>query len=208
MAHLPLTLADPRLAARLDACLDVEDKIPRALEALGPVAERDVLLVDGAGGRWEDRLGRLGGRIRTVDRPSATGRLDVPDGAVDVVLGLWSTFRGASPTEVAEADRALRPGGRLLVVHDYGRDDVAGLRGDLPEYGSWSRPNGPYLMAGFKIRVIHCFWTFGSLEDTRAFLGDAFGTAGTAVGATLRRPRLTYNVAVYHRSRAGSGPGS
>ena len=95
-------------------------------------------------------------------------------------------------------------GGRLLVVHDYGRDDVARLRGELPEHGPWSRRDGPFLANGFKVRVIHCFWTFDSIEDGQAFLGEAFGDIGQAVGAEMRRPRLTYNVAVYHRTFVGS----
>jgi hypothetical protein len=103
--------------------------------------------------------------------------------------------------ELAAADRVLRPGGRLLVVHDYGRDDVSQLRGDLPEYADWSRRDGPFLANGFRVRVIHCFWTFDSIEAARAFLGDAFGAGGVALGGHLRRARLSYNVAVYHRTR-------
>ena len=72
----------------------------------------------------------------------------------------------------------LRPGGRLLVVHDYGRDDVSRLRGDLPEYGPWSRRDGPFLADGFKVRVVHCFWTFDSTRGAAAFLDAAFGDAG------------------------------
>ena len=63
----------------------------------------------------------------------------------------------------------LRPGGRLLVLHDYGRDDVSRLRGDLPEYGLLSRRDGPFLRGGFKVRVVHCFWTFESIEEARDF---------------------------------------
>ena len=64
-----------------------------------------------------------------------------------------------------EAARVLRPGGRLLVLHDYGRDDVSRLRGDLPDYGLLSRRDGPFLRGGFKVRVVHCFWTFESIDE-------------------------------------------
>jgi hypothetical protein len=105
------------------------------------------------------------------------------------------------PATIGEADRVLRPDGRLLVVHDYGRDDVSRLRGDLPEYGPWSRREGPFLAAGFRIRVIHSFWTFDAIDDAQSFLIGAFGEAGRVLGEDLRRPRLSYNVAIYHRTR-------
>ena len=213
MSDLPFTPADPGLSRRLAACLDIEGKIPRALEALGPVADRDVLLVDGDaqptggdprdGGRLAGQLDALGGRVRSIAAPSPGGSLDATDGSVDAVIGCWSVFRAPSPAEVAEADRVLRPDGRLLVVHDYGRDDVSRLRGDLPEYGTWGRRDGWYLTHGFRVRVIHCFWTFDAMDDAAAFLVDAFGETGDQVAATLKRPRLSYNVAVYHRNRGG-----
>ena len=98
----------------------------------------------------------------------------------------------------------LRPGGRLLVVHEYGRDDISRL-GDpeLPEYGSWSRRSGPFLRGGFRIRVIHCFWTFASREEADELLGSAFGDPGRALAASIPRPRLSHKFAVYHRGRRG-----
>ena len=206
MADLPFTPAARGLAARLDACLDVEEKIPRALDALGPVAGRDVILVDTAGGRRADQLAGLGARVRSLPAIAPGEPLAAADGSADVVVGFWSTFRAPSDAELAEADRVLRPGGRLLVVHDYGRDDVSRLRGDLPEYGTWSRRDGWYLTNGFRIRVIHCFWTFDSTDEARAFLGEVFGEVGEWVGATLKRSRLSYNVAIYHRTRGGAEP--
>jgi hypothetical protein len=207
MADLPFTPADPELAERLFASLDVEGKIPRAIEALGPIAGRDVLLVDDDGARRASGLTELGARVTTIP-PTATGTpLDAGDASADVVLGLWSSFRAPGHEALADVDRILRPEGRLLVVQDYGRDDVCRLRGELPEHGAWSRRDGPYLSAGFRIRVIHCFWTFGSLDDARTFLGAAFGPTGEEVGRGLQRPRLTYNVAIYHRMR-GARSGS
>ena len=124
-----------------------------------------------------------------------------------MVVTRWSAFRGVDPRELAEVDRVLRPDGRLLVVHDYGRDDVSLLRGDLPEYRLWSRRDGPFLAAGFRIRVIHCFWTFPDMAAAESFLRGAFGAAGDAVAATLKRPRLSYKVALYHRTRGeGADP--
>jgi hypothetical protein len=197
---LPIALSG-HLAERLGRAMDREDKITRTLDALGPIAGRDVLLLDGETTRTAERLAGLGARITPITVAAFTGS-DVPasEWMADVLVVAWSAFRGPSAIELAAAQRMLRPGGRLLVIHDYGRDDVSRLVGPRPEYGEWSRRDGPFLGQGFRIRVVHSWWTFDSLEETREFLVDAFGTAGERFGSELTRPRLSYNVAVYHRS--------
>jgi hypothetical protein len=206
VADLPFDLPD-RLAQRLQAAADIEGKIVRALDALGPLSGRDVALLDVPGGVLRDRLIATG--LRSHDLiPHEPFRLELPDESVDVVIALWGGFNGVRAGELAEADRVLRPGGRLLVVHDYGRDDVSALADAAgPQYGEWSHRGGPFLRGGgFKIRVLHCFWTFDSIEEAQAFLGEAFDGKGEAVGAAMKRPRLSWNVAVYHRWRGGEAP--
>jgi hypothetical protein len=205
MAELPIELEDA-LGERLIHILDVEGKIPRALDALGPVAGRDVLLLDGAEGIRARQLRDLGARVAFAGarRDDGSVGFGATEASADVVISLWSSFRGAAPEELTEARRALRPGGRLLVVHDYGRDDVSHLRGPLPEYGPWSKRSGPFLSDGFKVRVVHCFWTFESIDAGGAFLAAAFADAGRAVASALKRPRLSYNVAIYHRTFDGA----
>ncbi len=198
MADLPIELGDG-LTERLARILDVEAKIPRTFEILGPVGGRDVLLLDGAEGIRARQLAELGARI-TFAATNGSSRIDAPDDSADVVASLWASFSGDLGPTLGEADRVLRRGGRLLVLHDYGRDEVSRLRGDLPDYGLLSRRDGPYLRGGFKVRVVHCFWTFDSIEEGRAFLEAAFGGVGAQVAAEMKRPRLTYNVAVYHKT--------
>jgi SAM-dependent methyltransferase len=200
VSDLPLSLP-PDAATRLRLAIDRERKIDRALEALGPIAGRDVLVVGGTADEL-DRYARQGARITPLEATEPSW--PVGAGSVDTVLSVWSGFRAVDAALLGEVDRVLRPDGRLLVVHDYGRDDVSRLRGELPEYGSWSRRDGPFLSNGFRVRVIHCFWTFDGLDDARSFLEGAFGEPGAAVAAELRRPRLSYNVAVYHRTRGGT----
>ena len=203
---LPVTLPDP-LARRLAVALDVEGKIPRALDALGPVANRDVALVDGEQVRFAARLSQLGARVTPVDW-SDTGAHAHAAPWADALVTCWSAFRGVVEEELAAAAGIVRSGGRLLVVHDYGRDDISQLyagQRERPEYGLWSRRDGPFLGNGFKVRVVHCWWTFDSVKEAQDFVGEAFGEAGRAVAAALKRPRLSYNVAIYHRT-LGTAP--
>lgn len=200
MSDLPISLPSALEPAFL-AALDPTAKVVAALDALGPVGDRDVLVIDAAGGPFVGGIVAAGARVTPVplERPF---QIPAADASADVVLGLWSAFRGVDPAELAEVDRVLRPGGRHLVVHDYGRDDVSRLYGDRPEYGPWSQRTGPFLTGGFRVRVLHCFWEFESAEATTAFLAAGFGDRGTALAAELKRPRLSWNVAVYHRSRS------
>jgi SAM-dependent methyltransferase len=198
VADLPIDLGDG-LTERLAGVLDVEAKIPRALDALAPLGGRDVVLLDGVDGIRARQLTELGARV-TFATADEAARIGAPDASADVLVSLWGPYRGANPAETNEAARVLRPGGRLLLLLDYGRDDVSRLRGDLPEYGLISRRDGPLLRGGFKVRVVHCFWTFPTLADARAFLDASFGAIGREVAAAMKRPRLSYNVAVYHRT--------
>jgi len=201
VVDLASSLAAP-LAARLRVAFDVEGKLPRALLALGVPPAGDVALLGDPDGWQAGRLaaGGIATRSLALEEPF---RLDLPDGSLDAVLALWSGFPALDPAARDEADRVLRDGGRLVVVHDYGRDDVSSLRqADAPEYTTWSRRDGPFLRdGGYRIHVIHCFWTFASVDEARELLAGAFGEAGLAAGAGLQRPRLAWNVAVYHRTR-------
>jgi hypothetical protein len=197
VADLPFELPD-HLGERLSRVLDVEGKIPRALEALGPVAGRDVVLLDRSSAHRAELLRSLGARVVLGD--ASLPGFGVAAGSADAVVSFWSAFRDAVPADVAAAEQVLRPGGRLLVIHDYGRDDAWHLHGDREDATRRSRPSGPFLAGGFRIRVVHCFWTFESMDDCRDFLATAFGAPGEALAAGLKRPRVSYNVAIYHRT--------
>ncbi len=183
----------------------MEARLPRALRALGLPEDGDVVVLDDPDGWQAARLGDVGVRARSVPLAEPF-RLDAPDASLDAIVACWSAFRGVDGDALREVDRALRDEGNLIVVHDYGRDDVSALRpADAAEYSSWSRRDGPFLRDGaFRIRVIHCFWTFAALAEARSFLGEAFGPPGLALGEALRRPRVSWNLAIYHRRRHGT----
>jgi hypothetical protein len=203
VSELSFEIADPGLRERLVACIDPEGKIPRAIDALGPVADRRVVLLDAGEGLRARQLTELGARVTALPGTATEG---LPGGLADVVVSLWSAFRGGTretEAQVREAERITRPGARLLVLHDYGRDDVSRLLDDLDrerEQAQWSHRMGWFLVHGFKIRVIHCWWSFSSIPEARELLSGAFGAQGETVADAMTRPRLSYKIAIYHRT--------
>ena len=93
---------------------------------------------------------------------------------------------------------------------DYGRDDLDVIRG--PEQTArlveWSRRDGWFLSRGFRIRVLHTFWRFETIEEGGELLRAAYGPAAETAISRLRRPRVAHNVAVYHWTRDVAAPGA
>ena len=96
MSDLPVTLPDP-LARRLAAALDVEGKIPRALDALGPLAGREVAWVGSETGTLVDRLIALGASVRPVPLGDTADDASTPKPWADALVAAWSAFRGFDP---------------------------------------------------------------------------------------------------------------
>jgi hypothetical protein len=205
VADPSLRVAEPPLRPPLLRAVDPEGRLPAAIEALGRVGGRDVAVLDEPDGPAARRLLALGAWVRVGPDGSLSG---LPDGSADVLVAWRHGFRPGSvrwQDDLEQAARVLRPHGRLLVIHDYDRDDVTPLLGGderARDLVAWSRPKGPFLGSGFRIRVLHCWWSWDTLEDAGEALEKAFGPAGGAIAAGLRRPRLAHKLAVYHADAA------
>jgi hypothetical protein len=202
VADLPFVPADAGSTQRLLRAVDAEGKIPRALEAHGPFAGRDVVLFGASPerARW---LTEAGARLSVVADP-ATEPAWPPDSSADIAVAFWAAFDGPDrAASLARAELLLRPAGQLLVVLDYGRDDLDVVRGleATADLVAWSRPNGWFLSRGFRVRVVHAFWQFDSIEEGGELLRAAYGPAAEPAITRLRRPRLAHNVAVYRWTR-------
>ncbi len=204
MPDLSLALPSAELEEAFLRVVDVEGKVPAALESLGPVIDRDVAVLDSGRGFLARQLAEFGARVTAVPFPAPDAALADLAGrsrSLDAVVVPWSEMATPASSFIADASRLLRPGGRLLIVHDYGRDDVWALRPlDHERLVAWSQRGGPFLGTGFRVRVIHCWWTFASVEQARELLGVGFGALGLELAERIKRPKLEYNVAVYHRS--------
>jgi hypothetical protein len=207
----PFVPADPALLDVLDGAIDAEGKIGRALASLGAVDGRDVLLLDDDRGLRRAQLTALGARVKAIAGPDLAGpdlaSLDaLPAASVDALVAFWTGLGlgpAADPATLAALSRVVRPEGRILFIEAYGRDDTSHLFGDTARETRLAAANdrrGPMLAAGFRVRVLHCWWTFADLEVMTAALGGLFPATGATVAATLRRPRVSFKVAVYHRS--------
>ena len=218
------TDVDPALQARLGEAIDPDRKVLAALERITPISGKRIADVGTGIGHYPMLLARRTGRTYGIESdPSLLAearrraadahqpniriiegeptRLPLRDGAVDIVLTSLIDPDDTSLPAIAEARRVLRPGGRLIVIGHYGRDDVASLL--EPEVMAYAidatqRRTGWWLRNGFKIKVVHAKLDLGDARTAHELLPRLFGDRGRAYLMGPRRPALRLNLGLYH----------
>ncbi|HEU5326158.1 MAG TPA: methyltransferase domain-containing protein, partial [Candidatus Limnocylindria bacterium] len=217
--------ADADLHARLGDAIDPDRKVLAALERIMPLSGKRIADVGTGIGHYPMLLARRTGRtygvesdpellaearrraagshqpnIRIVEGASTS--LPLRDGAVDLVLTSLIEPDDASLPAVREALRVLRPGGRLVVIGYYGRDDVGALL--EPEVvahvrDATQRRTGWWLRNGFKIKVVHARLDLGDADTAVELLPRLYGDRGRAFLMGPHRSSLRLNLGLYHR---------
>ncbi len=222
------TEADADLHARLGAAIDPDRKVLGALERITPIGGKRIVDVGTGIGHYPMLLARRTGRTYGVEsdpslRAEAQRRaadahqpnvrivdgtplaLPLRDGAVDIVLtSLIDPDDGSLPA-IEEARRVLRPGGRLIVIGHYGRDDVSALlEPEVVEHAleATRRRTGWWLRHGFKIKVVHARLDLGDRETAHELLPRLYGDRGRAFLMGPHSPSLRLNLGLYHQARS------
>lgn len=218
---------DAALHQRLGEAIDPDRKILAALERITPLSGKRLADVGTGIGHFPMLLARRTGRTYGIEwdpvliaearrRASASHQpnlrivegeptaLPLRDGVVDVVLTSGIEPDDASLPAVEEAMRVLRPGGRLIVIGYYGRDDVAGLL--EPEVVSHARDatrrrTGWWVRHGFKIKVVHSRIDLGDAATAHELLPRLYGDRGRTFLMRPHRSSLRLNLGLYHRER-------
>ena len=219
------TEADPALHALLGAAMDPDRKVLAALERIVPLSGRRIADIGTGIGHYPMLLARRTGRTygiesdpallaearrRAVDAHQPNLRivegeptaLPLRDGAVDIVLTSLIDPDDASLPKIAEAQRVLRPGGRLIVIGHYGRDDVSALLDpEVVEHAmeATQRRTGWWLRNGFKIKVVHARLDLGDTQTAHELLPRLYGDRGRAYLMGAHRLSMRFNIGLYHR---------
>jgi SAM-dependent methyltransferase len=221
------TEPDAALHARLGEAIDPDRKVLAALERITPLSGRRIADVGTGIGHYPMLLARRTGRTYGIEsdpkllavareRASASHQpnirivegaptaLPLRDATVDIVLTSAIDPDDESLAAVEEALRVLRPGGRLIAVGFYGRDDVSGLL--EPEVvahvrEATQRRSGWWLRQGFKIKVVHARIDVGDPETAHELLPRLYGDRGRAFLMAPHRSSLRLNLGLYHRQK-------
>ena len=222
-----LAEADSALHERLGAAIDPERKVLAALERILPIGGKRIADVGTGIGHYPMLLARRTGRTYGIESDPdllATARrratashqpnirivegdptsLPLRDRTIDIVLTSRISPDDGSAAAIAESMRVLRPGGRLIVIGYYGRDDVSALL--EPEVVAHAREatqrrTGWWLKNGFKIKVVHARIDLGDSVTAHELLPRLYGDRGRAYLMGARRSSLRLNLGLYHREK-------
>ena len=112
MPDLSVVLPSPELEDEFLRVVDVEGRLAAALEELGSVAGRDVVLLDAGRGFRKRQLEEIGARVTALafadprNEAAVCARIsELPVGEADVVLVPWSELATPGSAFIAEAER-------------------------------------------------------------------------------------------------------
>jgi SAM-dependent methyltransferase len=220
----PLPLTGPDQMALFDLlaqAIDPQQLVPAAMTTLAPVEGLDLLDIGaGIGDRTvpyaqlaahvfalepaPSLLPILRGRVKSSGAtnvtilPNSVEAIPLEDASVDVAYAAWSYFFGpGSERGLSEVERVLRPGGTLLVVQNYGRDELAqAWTPDEAECENWTTWFDKH---GFACDIVETVWRFSSPEEALSVLEFLWGERARTYVLQTDKAEYQYQVAIYHR---------
>jgi SAM-dependent methyltransferase len=218
---------DVEMHRRLGEIVDPDREILAAIERITPLSGRRIADVGTGIGHYPMLLARRTGRTYGIESDPellAEARrragmshqpnvrivhgdpeaLPLRDGAVDILLSSKIGADDRSLPAIAEALRVLRPGGRLIVLGYYGRDDVSVLL--EPEVAEQARDatrrrTGWWPRNGFRIKVVHTRIDLGDAAAAHELLPRLYGDRGRAFLMGPHPPILKVRLGLFHRAK-------
>ncbi len=218
---------DPELHRQLGEVIDPDRKVLAALERIVPISGKRIADVGTGIGHYPMLLASRTGRTYGIESDPTllqearrrAGRSHQPnlrivegeptalplrEAVVDIVLSGGIEPDDRSLPAVDEALRVLRPGGHLIVIGYYGRDDVAALLD--PEVVARAveatrRRVGWWVAHGFKIKVVHTRLDLRDDAAARQLLPRLYGQRGRAYLAGPHHASLELKLGLYHRAK-------
>jgi SAM-dependent methyltransferase len=205
----------------MSRAIDQDQRISAAMQTLAPLENR-VLLDIGAG--VGDRtilyarlaahvyalepdpaaLPILRGRIRSSGAtnitvvPGTAEAVPLETDCADVAYATWSYFFGAgSEPGLAEIQRVVRPGGDMVVVQNYGHDELCRFwdarESECERWPPW------FAEKGFSCTVVDTTWHFQTLDEASIVLEFLWGQRARTYAVEHNQTEFAYRVAIYHQ---------
>jgi ubiquinone/menaquinone biosynthesis C-methylase UbiE len=201
--------------------IDPEQRISTAMQVIAPLDGRALLDIGaGVGDRTilyarlaahvyalepdADALPILRGRIKSslasnvTVVPAGAAAIPLEDNCTDVAYATWAYFFGpGSEPGLLEVERVVRPGGDIVVVQNYGHDELsrfwAPMESECEGWPPW------FAGHGFSCQVVDTVWRFRTQDEALAVLEFLWGERARAYVLEHDKLEFGYKVAVYHR---------
>jgi ubiquinone/menaquinone biosynthesis C-methylase UbiE len=200
--------------------IDPEDRISLAMQNIAPIEGRVMLDVGAGVGDRTIRYACLASHVYALEPDPAAlpilrccikssglsnitvvhaGAEEIPmeDSSTDVVYATWAYFFGpGSEPGLREVERVVRPGGDIVVVQNYGHDELSlfwsSKENECETWPTW------FNARGFSCQVIDTIWRFRTQDETLAVLEFLWGERARSYVLKNEALAFNYRVAIYH----------
>jgi ubiquinone/menaquinone biosynthesis C-methylase UbiE len=208
----------------MSQAIDPEKRIPAAMQALAPIEDRVMLDVGAGIGDRTILYARvaahvyalepdptaqvlLRGRVKSSGAsnitvvPAGAESIPLADNCVDVAYATWAYFFGpGGEPGLQEVERVVRPGGELVVVQNYGHDELsrfwATQEADCESWPPW------FAEHDFACQVVDTVWRFRTRDEALDVLDFLWGARARAYVLAHDHFEFDYRVAIYYRRMA------